>query len=252
MSSIWGGLAGLGDWAVQYGTNMSKSALADKLEQQREARAEARQIAREERDEAKVLATPVGTDYFERDGALFARSFNKYNRTVDERLASKDEIDKRNREKIKQDQDDQIRDLALSEALWKQGSREDPNSLENRLRQAQIDAVRAQTADRYASAANRGLSGSGSGGSTGSQSSPEDYALLLMKDYKAWFDEQGFASESDKIRFARDVIQQAGKTGIPAATLMMDMAETGQSSFYKPRTAGSPTGGIEIDVANMR
>ena len=46
MSSLWGGLGGLGDWAQQYGTHVSKSALADKLEQARESRAEAREDKR--------------------------------------------------------------------------------------------------------------------------------------------------------------------------------------------------------------
>ena len=44
MSSLWGALGGLGDWAKEYGDQISKSALAEKMEKGREDRAQARYL----------------------------------------------------------------------------------------------------------------------------------------------------------------------------------------------------------------
>lgn len=164
-SSIWGGLAGLGDAMVDIGSTMSKQAFADKLEREREARAAQREIDRENRQEAKVLKTPTTTEFFERDGALFARSLNKYGDSLDERLASKDEIDKRNRDQVKFDQDEQIRDLQIDDALYKQG---EGRSLNEKLLNAQIRAAEALGTQRDASAAYSEYRAAG-GGARGSR-----------------------------------------------------------------------------------
>ena len=167
-SSIWGGLAGLGDAMVSIGQDMSKRAFADKLEREREARAAQREIDRENRQEAKVLKTPTTTEFFERDGALFARSLNKYGDSLDERLASKDEIDKRNRDRVKFDQESQARDISLDKALWEQGNRDEDRQMKQRLLEAQIRAAEALGTQRDASAAYSEYRAAG-GGARGSR-----------------------------------------------------------------------------------
>lgn len=101
MSSLWGALGAVGDVAVDIGMNMSKSALADKLEKQREERADERQKARESRQEVRDDAIVSGYEFFDRDGVLMKRSLNRKGQALDEKLASPDEIETRNRDRVK-------------------------------------------------------------------------------------------------------------------------------------------------------
>ena len=82
MSSLWGALGGLGDWAQQYGTQMSKAALAEKLEKAREDRAEAREAKRYNRTEIRA----------NEDGSYTAVDYNSFNGVLGERPANAKDI----------------------------------------------------------------------------------------------------------------------------------------------------------------
>lgn len=149
MSSLWGGLAGLGAGMQQVGTDMYKSALADRLEKDRELRAEERQKAKEVRDAARDDAIVQTTEFYENaDGVLVKRSLNRKGDTLREDLATTDEIAKRRRDAEKARREEQMHSLdmtgkALSNA---KGEREladydDDRGLRRELTRAQINAA---------------------------------------------------------------------------------------------------------------
>lgn len=82
MSSLWGALGGLGDWAQGYGDQISKSALAEKLEKAREDRAEAREAKRYNRTEIRANG----------DGSYTAVDYNSFNGVLGERPANAKDI----------------------------------------------------------------------------------------------------------------------------------------------------------------
>lgn len=171
MSSIWGGLAALGDVAVDLGTNMSKSALADKIEQQREARADERLKAKEAREEARkdMIVDDRKTDFINRDGALFKRTFNAKGKQLDEALASQDEITKRAQDKAIFDQNSRIKELAIAKGEFTNSTMQELHDLDMQKTRAQIGTENAQ-GGMYAAQAgyyNTRDRGGGRGGSGG-------------------------------------------------------------------------------------
>lgn len=223
MSSLWGGLAGLGDSLNEVGMQMSKSALADKLEKQREARAEERQVAREARQEARDDMQVKTTDFITRDGALFKRNFNGKGNVLDESLASKDEIDKRNRDQVKADQAAQKADLEIDSLLADQAERpvlfdlkrrDAEASLANRGLQGQLYNAQAgyyNTRDRGGSRAGggRGLAGA-MGEDDGTMPSFGEGVRQLIDDNKAILDQYDVGDE-DLVEIARESINAALK-----------------------------------------
>lgn len=149
MSSVWGGLAGLGDSLNEYGTHMYKSTLADKLEKAREERAAERAMAKEARDEARADALVSSTEFYTNaDGTLMKRSLNRKGETLREDLATSDEIQRRQRDADRARREEQMHSLdmdgkALSNALntKKLADYDDDKSLDRQLRQAQINAA---------------------------------------------------------------------------------------------------------------
>ena len=140
-------LAGLGAALQTFGGAWSAKAqkeLADKLEQEREARAEERQIAREARQEAREDARVATTDFINRDGALFKRTFNAKGQQLGESLASQDEIEKRNRDQVKFDQEQQIRDLSIEKGIFERDTRQELYDLEKQKARAGIQTELAQ------------------------------------------------------------------------------------------------------------
>ena len=156
MSSLWGGLAGLGEGLQQVGTDMYKSALADRLEKDRELRAEERQKAKEARDEARADALVQTTEFYENaDGALMKRSLNRKGDTLREDLATTDEIAKRRRDADKAKREEQMHSLdmdgkALRNALdtRRLEDYDEDKSLDRQLRQAQINAANYRASGR--------------------------------------------------------------------------------------------------------
>lgn len=115
MSSLWGALGGLGDWAQQYGTHMSKSALADKLEQARESRAEAR-------EDKKVYETRLVEDG---NGGWRENLYNSKGFEIGSRQAAADKVQSMMANKIKAEREgtewgwkveDRPKDVAKEEA----------------------------------------------------------------------------------------------------------------------------------------
>lgn len=136
MASLWGGLAGLGDGLQTVGMNISKSALAEKLEQQREARADQRQIAKEARDAEKVVGQRVVRDP---DGTTWLQGINSAGENKGARtLADSQQISDFNfqeKEKENKQQKGALEVLGLERAAADYGTDKD---LKNRYTEAQI------------------------------------------------------------------------------------------------------------------
>lgn len=98
----WGILQGLGQGLQNFGNTISanaKAELEEKLRQEREARAEERLEAREER----ALKRFGSREYEMRNGALYEVDYNKGGEEMDNRLAPQNKIDAYNREKQKEE-----------------------------------------------------------------------------------------------------------------------------------------------------
>ena len=98
MSSLWGALGGLGDWAQQYGTQMSKAALADKLEKAREARAE-------EREDKKVYESRLVEDG---NGGWREVLYNSKGFEIGSRQAAADKVQTLMANKVKAEREGQV------------------------------------------------------------------------------------------------------------------------------------------------
>lgn len=218
--AVLGALGGLGD-SLQF---IGKSLFADKLEKDREARAEQRQLAKETREDQRVRATPdaAQTSYLERDGALFKQTKNKYGDVLDEQLASPDEIDTRNYNKKKQQQDLdsgeallQSRGLAAELSQKKLDDYDSDKSLERQLMQARIGAQNANASADYARGRSYDSKTSGKSGTQDSDETPESFDLAKMlvdenKQLQSQYEDIGY---DQMLRIANSSIKEARKQG---------------------------------------
>lgn len=139
MAAIWGALEGLGSGLQEYGTTMYKSQLADKLEKQREARAEERQIAKERRDAEKIVGQKTFRDA---EGVPWtvgvdAAGFERGERT----LASKQEILEFNRAEAAKERKDALDALTLLKSEREAADYGIDKELDRRYKQSQIDQM---------------------------------------------------------------------------------------------------------------
>lgn len=121
-----------------------KTQLANKLEQEREARAEQRQIDREKRQELRDAGKVSRTEMSSKEGVLYERDYNANGDLINERLADP--------MKVKQvQQDEQNRALTLEGKLLdldqdkkKLGRMDEEWALDREYKQSAIDENRAQ------------------------------------------------------------------------------------------------------------
>lgn len=233
--AMYGALAGLGQALTEIGMTKYKSTLANKLEAEREAAAEQREIAREERQERRLRSKPdpAQTTYMEKDGALFKQLRNAYGDILDETLASTDEIEKRNYTKQKQKYDLDIQELNLENkglankiAQSKAANADKLGALDRAIKESIIRKNDSQ-GEAAIIRANRP---SGSGGSkTGSsnEASISEYANLLKKEAKDVFEQ--YAEEDDTLtptqmnKIARAAVEQAVTYGTDPQAALEDI-----------------------------
>lgn len=223
----YGALVGLGQALQEVGMTKFKSTLANKLEKERNDAEEQRMIAREERQDRRLRGRPdpSQTSYIERDGALFKQQRNAYGDILDEKLASTDEIEKRNYTKQKQKNDLDLsaanlegRGLANKLAASKANNADALSALELRVKESQIRKNDKQ-GDAAVIRANRtGLSSRLSNNT--SNASMSEYANLLKKESKdvitqyAADDETLTATEINSL--ARQAVEESAKYGLDA------------------------------------
>lgn len=221
--AAYGALMGLGNALQEVGMTKFKSTLANKLEQERNDAEEQRLIAREERQERRLRARPDPnqTSYIERDGALFKQQRNAYGDILDEKLASTDEIEKRNYTKQKQKNDLDLaaanlegRGLANKLAASKANNADALSSLELRVKESQI---RKNDLQGQAAMVRANKTGSGKAADENSASMSE-YANLLKKESKDVIqqytadDETLTATEVNSL--ARKAVEEAARFGL--------------------------------------
>lgn len=180
----WGLLSGLGAGLQQFGntwTSNAKAELAEKLAQQREDRAEARQIAREERQAQRLENTvaswkPVIGD----EGVTYMQGFNAAGAPKGERrLANQQEIADFNRQQ-------ETNRLSLEEltskvntAKFKEGRLEQEAALDDEYSRARIAAQNASAS------ASRSLANSRDSKSAGEDKTERDYVDYVLTNGKA-------------------------------------------------------------------
>ena len=206
-SSIWGGLAALGDAAVDIGGTMLKSHLSQKLEQQREARADERTKAKELRDAQKETGTKLVRDS---EGVTWLQGVNSAGRDVGApTLASAQDIKNYNQEEATKQNKMSLDALTLLGKEREAADYEEDKGLEREAKRAQIDQMkdasdrgwagidiqRQEANDRRAGVGGYARGGSSSGGLADSMSTNfnsadyteeflgTDMGKALYKDY---------------------------------------------------------------------
>ena len=148
MASIWGALEGLGTSLNEIGTAQFKSQLADKLEQQREARADERAKAKELRDAQKETGTKLVRDS---EGVTWVQGVNSAGRDVGApTLASAQDIKNYNQEEKDKQTKMSLDSLKLLGAERDAADYEEDKSLERAAKQAQIDQMKDASARGWA------------------------------------------------------------------------------------------------------
>lgn len=182
MASVWGALGGLGEGLQEYGTTMYKTQLAEKLERQREARADERAKAKELRDSQKETGTKLVRDS---EGVTWLQGVNSAGRDVGApTLASAQDIKNYNQEEATKQSKMSLDSLKLLSAEREAADYEEDKGLERAAKQAQIDQMKDSSArgwagldiqrqeanDRRAGVGGYARSGSSSGGLADSMS----------------------------------------------------------------------------------
>ena len=148
MASIWGALEGLGNSLNEIGTAQFKSQLADKLEQQREARADERAKAKELRDAQKETGTKLVRDS---EGATWLQGVNSAGRDVGApTLASAQDIKNYNQEEATKQNKMSLDALTLLGKEREAGDYVVDKELERAAKQAQIDQMKDASARGWA------------------------------------------------------------------------------------------------------
>lgn len=148
MASIWGALEGLGNSLNEIGTAQFKSQLADKLEKQREARADERAKAKELRDAQKETGTKLVRDS---EGATWLQGVNSAGRDVGApTLASAQDIKNYNQEEATKQNKMSLDALTLRSKEREAADYEEDKSLERAAKQAQIDQMKDSSARGWA------------------------------------------------------------------------------------------------------
>ena len=229
-SSIWGGLAALGDAGVSIGGSMLKSQLADKLEQQREVRADERQKAKEARDAMKEAGQEI---YEDSEGVVWRRGINSAGRPVTESvLADSHEITKHRQQQAAQQRKDSKEALDLLLAERQAADYEEDRELKREYTSEQIANMRDSRARGWASIAARG---SGKSESETVEPTPYDYIDDLREKGKPLIEAYGDAiPKSDVEGILKQAVQEAAK-------YRMDTRSTLEELLYsKYGVPGSP------------
>lgn len=230
-SSIWGGLASLGDAAVDIGSTMLKSHLSQKLEQQREARADERAKAKELRDSQKETGTKLVRDS---EGATWLQGVNSAGRDVGApTLASAQDIKKYNQEEATNQTKMSLDALTLLGKEREAADYVEDKSLERAAKQAQIDQmkdasargwagldIQRQTANARAAGTGRGSAGSAGTGSK----SMYDYIDNLAKTDKALLESYGEAIDpADVDGLLQNAVTQAARYGLDTRSALREL-----------------------------
>lgn len=226
----WAGLAAGAKYAGEAIQEKSKEALAEKLRQEREARAEEREIAREERQATRAAKKVNKEKVVQRDGAFVRQYQNDMGDTLRE-----EPLDSYETEKItRQDQKEVLsiedllrkRDVDDLELRRKEQQLEDmpiDKSLERQVKRADIDYKRARANDPD----NTTTSGSGRTSSkatkgTPSSNTPAGLADVLVDQYdteiKALVDD-GKLSATEARLAAIEAIKEAARRKVDAREL---------------------------------
>lgn len=210
----WGTMGGLGAGLSELGRQFdakAKANLAEKLEREREARAEERKIAAEERQVKRDLAKvdPTQSRMLERGGKLYVQHRNSLGDLLREEEATPDQIAERDYTNKTRDIDLRAKGLAAQLTEKKFNDYDADRQLERAKTQSEIEENRAQAA--YAADERR---------FNRSQSSPESavttpvdnskVARQLVTDYKDLV--EGYADRGLTAEDAHNVAQIAVKT----------------------------------------
>lgn len=241
-AGLLGALGGLGDSLTEVGMTKYKSELAKKLEAEREAKAEERTVAKEQRAERRLRAMPdpaQGT-YTEKDGALFYQQRNQFGDILDERLASADEIEKRNYARQQQQNKLKLDDLTMEgKGLLNEVNRAKANSagqlsaLELAVKESQI---RKNDAQGNAALIRANKTGSSRSSDDSSTATPSEYAALLKKQAKDIIEQ--YQAEDDTLtavevnNVTRQAVQQAAKFGLDPEELLIQLLD--ERNYGKP------------------
>jgi hypothetical protein len=141
LEGLGAGLQKVGGSVMENAAADKKAALAEKLQQEREARAEDRQIAREQREQIRddTTADPKNTDFVQDNGAWFEVTKSGTGKELDRRLAPQNKIQELNfgQEKDKVSLDKIL--LDNEKARREASSYDTDKSLERRVKESQID-----------------------------------------------------------------------------------------------------------------
>lgn len=254
MAAIWGALEGLGSGLQEYGTTMYKSQLADKLEKQREARAEERQIAKEKRDAEKITGQKIVRDP---DGTTWRVGVNSAGLEKGERvLASAQEIKAYNREEASNERKDSKDALDLWLAEQKAADYGEDKDLDRLYKRSQIDQMGDSSARGWAAINlnrdehNARLNGLGSygrgssGGNSAATGSMFDYVDDLAKSDKGLIEAYGDVIPEGEL----DGILQSAVT--QAAKYKMDTRSALREILYEKY--GTPGTSLESSIQNYK
>lgn len=229
----WGALSGLGQGLQQVGgmiSDYNKDKLQQKLELEREGRAESRQIAREQREQATY-----GKSDFEQDGdgVWWQVDYNKGNREMERRLAPKSKIDELTRAASKSALEDEVlgykRDTYKAEAgiagelagLKVEEARADIGATHARARASEASADNSRASAEYTrSGRGKALDGSDSApersqvvtdiikdlGSFGEDVPKADLVLIVEQSLTHAENQKRKGVEVDPLSYARTVI----------------------------------------------
>lgn len=147
----WGTMGGLGAGLSELGRQFdakAKANLAEKLEREREARAEERKIAAEERQVKRDLAKvdPNQSRMLERGGKLYVQHRNSLGELLREEEATPDQIAERDFTNKNRELELHTKGLAAALNEMKVGNYEEDRALERAKTQSEIDENRAQAA----------------------------------------------------------------------------------------------------------
>lgn len=219
----WGLLKGLGEGLTNFGTDMSKRAMADKLEAEREARAEQREIDRETRAEARKAKVVASTELVPRDGSYVKQYKNHLGEVIREEAANPDEIEKIGRQKKKEDLDlrgmESLltgRDLDVQLKTKQLGTFDEDRALDLQEQRSRIRENEAQAA----AAGRRGSGSSGGGGLEGSLAgsvAQSDVARALLDQEEGFVKQYMYDEEKNPEGLQYDEMYELARRSLDSA-----------------------------------
>lgn len=242
----WGAMIGGGQALQQVGSmimDYNKAEMKNKLEMERETRQNQLQLDKEAREEARVVATPVGEPLVvpNGDGTMSLQGLNKYGDPIESTLRPMTTFQMEQFNREQQAAKDRAEANSIDVLLKRKDAERDDEEwdLTRRGKLATISASEAAAAASRARAANAGSSGS-RGGSEKTPPTKADVETAVYDRYKSLIDETkteyGVSEVAIQAALARAVENEA-KRGLPyGSTFQATLTQLAQDNRSKVST----------------